>query len=479
MGKGDSPGESSGRDELRLELHRLRGRLADLEAAGGQNEDRRKALEARLFRQSEALARLGRSDELAQGDCRGFGKLASRAAAETLDVARVSIWLFNEDRSVLRCEQLYEHAHDRVSSGLELKAGQYPRYFEALKRGRRVAAHDAHQDPGTSEFSEGYLTPLGISSMLDAPVRSLGELIGVVCHEHIGPPRVWAPEEQDFASSVADFISLVLESRERKRAERAFRSTQEDLLRQQWQATKQVESELDKARVELVRQTRLATIGQVAASIAHELRNPLGAIHNAAYYLAQRVPRDEPKWAEYLQIIKEEIGAADGILSDLLEMSRGKQPDLADVDLASALTDALEFAQVHDRVRVELDLSPDPFVMQADPRQLRQVLSNLVLNAAQAMGRAGRIRVRARQLDGCDCVTLEDDGPGIPLDRRDQVFEPLFTSRARGTGLGLPICRQILERHGGTIELADGDGAGAAFLLRVPRAGAGGPVPEG
>jgi signal transduction histidine kinase len=468
MGKGISPDEAKSRGELCLELERLRRRLADLEAAGGSHEERRRQLEARLFRQSAALVGLGRSGELAQGDFNGFARLATRVAAETLDVARVSIWLFNEDRSVLRCEQLYERPSDRVSAGTELRAGRYPRYFAALKRGRRVAAHDAHQDPDTSEFSEEYLTPLGINSMLDAPFRSLGELIGVVCHEHVGRPRVWAPEEQDFASSVADFVSLVLESRERKRAERAFRSTQEDLLRQQWQATKQVESELTKARGELVRQTRLATIGQVAASIAHELRNPLGAIHNATYYLSQRVPRSEPKWAEYLEIIEEEIRAADGILGDLLEMSKAKQPIRENVNLADALGDAMKYAQVRDRVRLELDLTPDPFMVRADPRQLRQVLSNLLLNAAQAMGQAGLVHVRARMEDGTACITLRDDGPGVPAERRDQIFEPLFTSRAKGTGLGLPICRQILERHGGSIVLDEGDGEGAAFLLRIP-----------
>jgi len=470
MAQGRSADNPQSKAELLRELEQVRGRLAEVLATGGSHEDRRRALEGRLFRQREALIRLGLSDELARSEFLPFVRLASKVSAETLGVARVSVWLFSEDRSILHCEQLYEQASDRFSGGTELLSERHPRYFAALNRGRQVAAHDAHQDPDTSEFSEGYLTPLGINSMLDAPLRRSGELVGVICHEHVGPARVWAPEEQDFASSVADFLTLVLEGRERRRAERAFRSAQEELLRRQWQATKQIESELEKARGQQSRKARVAVVAQVAASVSVELRGPLEAIRRATNRLRQQQGENA---SDQLAIIEQEIRATDGILSNLAEVSCGKQPRREVVDLTTAMRDALQSVPGTSGLQLELDLQPEPFMLDADPGQFRQVLANLVRNAAQAMGPEGRIQLHARVEQGQACITLRDDGPGVPRDSREQIFEPLFSSRPTGTGLGLQICRQILGRHGGSIELLDGPGPGAAFLLRVPAAAAG------
>jgi signal transduction histidine kinase len=460
--------ESRSKAELRHELELLRGKLARIEAADAGHEERRRALEGRLFRQREALVRLGLSEELARGDFARFVKLAVRVSADTLDVARVSVWQFNEDGTVLQCEQLYEKESGLYSKGDELLAERHPRYFEALRRGRQVAAHDAHQDSATSEFSQDYLTPLGITSMLDAPLRQSGRLVGVVCHEHVGPARVWAPEEQDFASSVADFITLVLEARERRRAERAFRSAQEELLRRQWQATKQVESELARARGQQERRARVAVVGQVAASISQELRRPLEAIRNAVELLA---PGSDPCRSvdeDPLAVIAEEVAAAESILDNLSQVACADQPHRELLDLSAAIDEAVRSVPEASDVRIELDLEPRPFNLEADPGQLRRVLANLVRNAVQAMGPRGRIEVRARSEGDTACITLRDDGPGVPRDQRARIFEPLFSSRPRGTGLGLQICRQILGRHGGSIELVEDARPGAAFLLRIP-----------
>lgn len=467
---GDKPQNEA---ELRRELEQVRRRLAEVQAAGGGHEERRRALESRLYRQREALIRLGLSDELARYDFLPFIRLASKVSAETLDVARVSVWLFNHDRSVLHCEQLYEQLTDRYSHGMELLAEGHPRYFAALQRGRRVAAHDAHQDPDTAEFSEDYLTPLGISSMLDAPLRRSGELVGVICHEHIGPARVWAPEEQDFASSVSDFLALVLEGRERRRAERAFRSAQEELLRRQWQATKQVESELEKARGQQMRRARVAVVAQVATSISMELRAPLQTIRVAAERLGRQIGDGASEQAEQLAVINEEIRAADGILSNLSEVSCAERPHREQIDLESVVREALQSVSGTNRLRLEVDLEPRPFELDADRGQFRLVLANLVRNALQAMGPDGGIRIQARMQGTTAIVTVRDEGPGVPQDERDRIFEPLFTSRTAGTGLGLQICRQILGRHGGTIRLLDEPGPGAAFLLEVPSSAAG------
>ncbi len=163
------------------------------------------------------LARLDPSDlELA------LRRLVQVSAA-TLGVERASVWLFDESHAEIVCQVLYRRSSGDYQKGFRLNAREHPRYFAELEESRAIPARDARRDLRTSEFAEGYLGPLGITSMLDVPIRLRGRLVGVVCHEHIGPLREWTLEEQEFASSVADLAALALEAADRRRAEEALR----------------------------------------------------------------------------------------------------------------------------------------------------------------------------------------------------------------------------------------------------------------
>ena len=256
---------------------------------------------------------------------------------------------------------------------------------------------------------------------------------------------------------------------ERRRAEETAQHAQENLLHQQQREKEHIEQELKKAKRKLIRQTRLATIGQVAASIAHELRNPLGAVRNANYYLQRRLPTGDPKWSEYLNIIEHEIGTAERIISTLLEMSRAKEPTVQTLNLDEAIRKAFDRIEDTDGIGLRCKLEPDPFVVKADPAQFQQVLVNLLTNAVQAMNGDGHIDVTATLHEEFDTIVIQDNGPGIAEDVRDEIFEPLFTTKAKGTGLGLAICRQLVERHGGTLDLVEAEAGGAAFCIRLPR----------
>jgi GAF domain-containing protein len=143
----------------------------------------------------------------------------TESAAHTLEVERVNIWLYDENRTKIECIEHYNLTTGWHSRGFELTAANFPSYFKALEEERIIAAHDAHSDPRTREFSDSYLTPLGISSMLDAPIRVRGRMVGVIGHENVGPKRHWTVQEQSFAGSMADFVSLALEAWEQKRTE--------------------------------------------------------------------------------------------------------------------------------------------------------------------------------------------------------------------------------------------------------------------
>jgi GAF domain-containing protein len=137
-----------------------------------------------------------------------------RTAAETLEVGRVSVWLLEAEGDEIVCRDLYLADEGCHQAGQRVRRAKNPAYFRALSEERILAAHDAASDPRTRDFAETYLRPAGITSMLDAPIWRKGELVGVLCHEHVGPARRWSQEDQEFASTVADMVSLSLEEGE-------------------------------------------------------------------------------------------------------------------------------------------------------------------------------------------------------------------------------------------------------------------------
>ncbi|MGE0159867.1 MAG: diguanylate cyclase [Gemmatimonadales bacterium] len=230
------------------DIESLRQELARERAARAEAETRREAAEAELaearrelrrnvlafqeaaLRHQRALVRLAASSADREGLAAAEREL-TKVAAETLDVERASIWLLEDQGSELRCQQLYERSRDRHSQGLVLHARDYPRYFEALKLGRAIDGHDAHADPRTSEFSASYLAPLGITSMMDAAIRRDGNVIGVVCLEHIGEPRTWTAAEMEFAGALADQAALALAAVERRQLEEERARVRSELAR--------------------------------------------------------------------------------------------------------------------------------------------------------------------------------------------------------------------------------------------------------
>jgi len=180
-----------------------------------------------LQEQNAVLMELARRKTLSQGgDLNAAVREITEAATNTLKIERASVWLYNGERSKIQCIDLYEWSASHHSQGIELAAVDYPAYFQALQEARAIVAHDAHTDPRTKEFSQFYLSPLGIRSMLDAPIWLGGEMVGVVCHEHVGSEREWTLEEQNFAGSIADLVSLTMKGWERKRAEEALRESE-------------------------------------------------------------------------------------------------------------------------------------------------------------------------------------------------------------------------------------------------------------
>ncbi|MGZ5441335.1 MAG: EAL domain-containing protein [Thermoanaerobaculia bacterium] len=176
-----------------------------------------------IRRQHDVLVDLARRPSLHAGRLGPALRDIAEAAAETMSVERVGVWFFTPDRQAIRCSELYERTPSLHSEGGELTAMRYPVYFKALESERTIAAFDARLDPRTSAFTDVYLDPYGVTSMLDAPVRRLGQMTGVVCFEHTGAPRAWTAEDEHFASSIADLVAMAIDAHDRRQAQEALR----------------------------------------------------------------------------------------------------------------------------------------------------------------------------------------------------------------------------------------------------------------
>src|SRR5690606_39168959 len=176
----------------------------------------------RLEVQNDVLLRLARRmDDLA--DRQAAFERITEVGADILEAERVGVWLFEAGRSRIRLCDLYQRSADRHSSGTALVRELAPSYFAALEQERTIAADDVHRDPRTRELAEPYCAPLGITSMLDAPIRAGGELTGIVCFEHVGPRRAWTVEDESFAASIADFASIAIEAADHEQAQEHLR----------------------------------------------------------------------------------------------------------------------------------------------------------------------------------------------------------------------------------------------------------------
>lgn len=211
----------------------LRERTAQLEQeirARQQAEEAERARAVKLRNHNRVLTQLAKSPALHQGDLKPALKQITEAGVQNIEVERASVWLYDKAQIKIQCLDLFEKSRNLHSEGVELAATDFPAYFIALQQDEPIAADDAHTDPRTREFSELYLTPLGINSMLDIPLIIKGETAGVICLEHVGQARQWTPEDVNFARSLADLVSLAIEARERKQAELALAESQRTLL---------------------------------------------------------------------------------------------------------------------------------------------------------------------------------------------------------------------------------------------------------
>jgi signal transduction histidine kinase/DNA-binding NarL/FixJ family response regulator len=507
--------------------------------------------------------------QLDKSDFDGALRHLLQTAATTMEIARVSYWSLDTEKTKLVCDLLVPS----LERGTELSAASFPSYFAALRESRSIVVHDIHVDARTAEFIEPYFKPHGISSMLDVPVWHAGRLCGVICHEHVGPARRWSAEEQDFAGSIADLIAVALAVRAQTSADQRFRllalatgdvAWELDLVTfgVEWNAetlpglrypvgqvgktlewwTERVHADdrprvkasfekavaegsnwceeyrfrlgdgtfaafVDRAlilrdgnkkatrmlgamenvteqkllKAKLAISDRMASVGTLAAGVAHEINNPLAYIKSNIEFALSELKSPRPSQDELFEVLDEALQGVERvrvIVRDLKHFSRADEAVAQSMAIEPLVDSTLSMSwnEVRHRARMIKECAPTPLVVAHEAR-LGQVLLNLVVNAAQAIKEGEqdkhRIWVRTRtDSQGWAIIEIEDTGPGIPIELRARVFDPFFTTKPLGvgTGLGLSICHGLVSAMGGEIALLDGAAGGCLVRVRLPPA---------
>ena len=259
-------------------------------------------------------------------------------------------------------------------------------------------------------------------------------------------------------------IATIRDITERQQAEEELKQYSEKLEEMVEERTE----DLHDAQEELVRKEKLATLGQLGGGVAHELRNPLGVISNAVYFLKSSLTDADDVTVEYLDMISSEISGAVQIINNLLSLTRKEEPQVKETLVAELVARGLVRRVPPEDVKVSTEISDETLLALADPSQIIQVMGNLLSNAYQAMPDGGDLTIKAWEEDNNVLISVADTGCGIPEENLEEIFEPLFTTKARGFGFGLSISRDLIGVNNGSIEVESEEGEGSTFTVILP-----------
>jgi signal transduction histidine kinase len=375
---------------------------------------------------------------------------ALRLCARTLRIERVGYWVFSEDALALQNRLQYTRSTDELGAGDVLVGTRYPTYWKALREKRVIAVEDAVNGPPTSELAASYLKPLGIGAMLDAPVFRAGALIGVVCHEHVGGPRAWTVDEVSFASTSADLVSMMLEQGDRLIAEERVRTYLGTAIAAE----------------------QLAVMEGLCRAISHDFANLFAVVELVAGAMGSAAARPD-KLEELAGSLRSVSSVGAGLLGQMRRFGHRQSESGPAMPLAQVIERVVPIlgTLTRDVATVEVSLALGAADVAAlEPDRIEQLILNLILNARDAIAGHGKIEVSARRDGDTLEIGVADDGTGMSPEVLARIWEPYFTTKAQGTGLGLATVRAIVDEAAGTIEVTSAPGQGTRFTVRVPAA---------
>jgi signal transduction histidine kinase len=249
---------------------------------------------------------------------------------------------------------------------------------------------------------------------------------------------------------------------------REARKKLEEYAEQLEQKVEERTRELRKSQEQLLRTQRLAVIGELAGMVGHDLRNPLTSIAGAEYYLKKRLSLEaNDKIKEMLELMEKNIAYSNKIINDLLDYSREIELELMESNPKSLIKEALSLVEIPKNVRV-IDLTEKKPKIKVDIEKIKRAFVNIIKNAVEAMPRGGTLTIKSRTTNGDLEMTFSDTGTGISKEKLEKLWTPLFTTKPKGMGFGLPICKRFTEAHGGSISAKSTPKKGTTFTVTLP-----------
>ncbi|MBV2128003.1 sensor histidine kinase [Arsukibacterium indicum] len=445
------------------------------------------------------LLHVSLSPVLDSGDSQAAELLLLQACLNGLAIARVSLWCFDDKRNLITCEQLLDKDLPLSTEKATFHRRDLPAYFSALDHQRVIRASDACNHPATAEFTESYLIPANIVSMLDVPIRFGGEMIGIICCEQKETIKHWTDDETHFVAALADLYGRALTASQKKQYQQQLEQLNQQLERRVVERTEQLEkhiSELQQTQAQLVESEKMASLGTLVAGVAHEVNTPLGIAITANSHCVELTDKLQ-KLLESNTLSRSKLETTIAALRDshaVIERTLNRSAELVvnfkktAVDQSSYDIQTINLADyIHTLVST---LKPytkaydvnhiiqchQPVNITTYPGAIAQVITNLVINACvhafDQNKNANEVEfLIEQQQQGKVQLTVRDNGKGIAKAEQKRIFEPFYTTKRSngGSGLGLAIVYNLVASTlGGAISVDSTPGVGTSFRLTLP-----------
>lgn len=398
------------------------------------------------------------------------------STSEILNVDRTSIWLYNEDKTAISCACLYIKAKDQCEKGIVLERKNFEPYFKAMESELKIEASRATEHKATSCFTDSYLTPLGICSMMDTPIWRADSVIGVLCMEYTTPKASWSHDEKTVSRNIADLSAKVFE----RFSILELVETLEQKVERRTKALKQTLDDLKSTQERMVVQEKLASLGTLTAGIAHEIKNPLGLITNASEALPHLIDSighlcvsDEDQSHleqihELIRIISTHSARTNTIINNMLSQVSESEDKTEDYDLSESCQQSIDLARRSLWAKYAHDID---FIVNLEQRvyvshckqDITKIFNNLLQNSAHSIAEKAsqlnyykpKIEIHLKKMDLVAELEIHDNGMGIPENILHKVLNPFFTTKnpEEGTGLGLSMVSDLVKSHSGFLHI--------------------------
>ena len=380
--------------------------------------------------------------------------------------SRAYMFLFSDDGE--KMSNIHEWCDKGVIPQIDnlqnLPVNMFPWWTEKLIRGEIIHVPDASRMPEEARVERKILLEdQNIKSLLVLPLSISGKLGGFIGFDNVYHTEAWSENDTELLNVCSRIMGDAIEH---KQMEDKIKAHAENLEKEVAERTK-----------ELREAERLSAIGKTAMMIGHDLRNPLQVVVNSLYLLREtlestcaRYPDNEETKGStgLLDRVDKQVEYMNKIVSDLQDYARPLKPEFAETDLDQLITETLSTIRIPDTVEVSKVVGKDTPRVTVDPAMMKRVFTNLITNAIQAMPNGGQLAIRASKVEKVILISVQDTGAGIAKENIGKLFTPLFTTKAKGQGLGLPVCKRIAEAHGGEVTVESEEGKGSIFTVKLP-----------